>query len=446
MTSAHIGALRQQLDTVASQLESLQHRVSFRISEPPSVGVGEEPACHRVSPEAMADLYEFYALQPVTRLRVVDLVDIDTQTELCAFANRILREYAVRTAHRARKLMLAPLGLAYMPSIVRLRQLYERTFHEVRNAFERPLSNTPHELRAFDNVIRRVFDRHISVSNLLSLSIVEFAKQKRWESSEGASTQSSEADAALWVFRNYSQLEDFFVEFVTERVSLRLLIRHYLYLSEKVLALSPLVCAADSFEHDEAQCSGAFCKQTNVLTLAKMAVRNVQAEVADAPPIELLMHGDMSHTLFGVNAYIYGIIHTLLSEAVESTVAHYSRVPQLPPPRAAIRVLVSQSSSQQDAVVRVSDACGGCAVELLDETMSYVSYVRCHRHLVRSGEAAGHNEVGFSWERSALRLPYARTAARCLGGDVAVASVEGVGFDRTFCFPSRAGDFSNRLL
>lgn len=369
--------------------------------------------------DEFVELNQFYAAQQTRGMPVQNLLHINTPNDLHEHATLIYREYLVRVALRARCLALAPFGLSQMPAIKELKRFYQWTFHDLRNT-KVPTDNT--EAREFDTVIRRIFLRHYNVSTLLNDGFLELAKREHWKDF----TEEFRAD--------YAGLEDFFTEFCTSRVRLRLLIGNYVYLSTKILDVKPAeyesydtdLCTKPMFfDHNPDDFVGQICKETSLLTLLKYSVREAQKSFTDAE-IELNLSGEDSLTFVGVPYITSDIITAMLEDAVQANV---QRQEKFGIPCTKITITLSQHSTNENYAIRISDTAGGVPLSTSAQELSCWS-------MYSHGAVAEHADFS-GWSDSPIRLPYAHSAAHAMGGNITTASIEGFGTDRQLYVPSQ---------
>lgn len=366
--------------------------------------------------EEFVDLNQFYAVQKPKRIEAESLLYITTPNNLLKHAAIVHREYLVAVACLARSLNLAPYGLSQMPSIKELKRWYQWTFHDMRNTQTPTDAGTAAD---FDNLVRRAFLRHYNVSTLLSDGLLELAKREQWGAVD------DEMRSA------YVDLEEFFDDFCCSRVRLRFLIGNYMYLSTQILNVKQDTAKSGDtegitnpifFNHNPNDYVGQICKKCSLALLLKCAIRNAQKNFDDAE-IELRISGNADLTFVGIPYITYDILSAMIDDAVQ---ANHRRQELYGTPCSKIDVTLAQREGSKSYVVRISDTAGGMPLSAADlsltlwsTTLQTMSDDKCK-----------------TWIQSPIRLPYAYCAARVIGGDLTVASIEGYGTDRQLYLPS----------
>lgn len=370
-----------------------------------------------LTPEEFTELNQLYAKQKVRDLPIENLLYITSLNDLKQHAEVIFRQYRVRLARLARHLNNAPYGLSQMPAIQELKKWYQWSFHDVRGS---PAATNREACDRCDRTVRRVFTRHYNVSTLISEGMVEFAHREGW------SVVNEQVMAA------YEELEDFFVEFCLGRVRLRFLIGNYMYLSTKILGLpKDVYCANDPdgltapvfHDHNPEDFVGQICQKTSLLTLAKCAIKEVQRHY-DAE-IELRLAGKPDLFFLGIPDLTHDIICAMLEDAISANVDHQERSGK---PCSKIEVTLAQWPDNKRYVLRVSDTAGGMK---LSEASRQLSSWSLYKNI--QGQQ---RDLISSWTSSPIRLPYAYSAAKVIGGNISLASIEDYGTDRQLYLPS----------
>lgn len=424
-----------------------------------------------VDPVILEDLYEFYALQPHEPYAYASLTNIVTVEALLDFARYLHREYMVRLAGRARSLRYAPLGLSQMPSIRELRRWYELSFYNMRVIRE---IKSIEDLLNFDKVVHAILDRHINTTDLLSNGMYEFANR------EDILTEKKLSDNNL--IDLYSGVQDFFEEFCDTRVRLRLLLGHHIYLTSKLLVdympeeqRAAAAKVQDFYNHKPSVFTGQVCHKCDIRQVVYAAIQETKSsEVEDPdliPNITLYVSevglsepyvysgersgsdgdpGIIAHTAAAkkknkgdtdfkpftftcVPSLVYWIVASLVGEAIRSNMMQKEchNVAITP-----ITVVISQGSTLSDVVVKVSDTAGGMPLNVVTTSLTYISSCRQYLEDQQLFSNTTSIKTGAGWNHTPIRMPYAVVAARCVGGDVSVASIEGHGTDRYLYIPN----------
>ncbi|KAG5477892.1 hypothetical protein GH5_04746 [Leishmania sp. Ghana 2012 LV757] len=370
-----------------------------------------------LTPEEFTELNQFYAKQKIKDISFENLLYIHTPNDLMQHAETVFRQYLVRIARRARHLNNAPYGLSQMPGIQLLKKWYQWSFHDVRST---PVPTNRDGCYRCDRMVRRVFLRHYNVSSLITDGMVEFASREGWRQVDEE------------VMRMYDELPNFFEEFCLGRVRLRFLVGNYMYLSTKILGIGREEYASNDpeghtvpifFDHNSEDFVGQICKKCSLLVLTKCAIKEAQSKY-DAE-IELKLAGEPDLVFVGVPYITHDIICAMLEDAVSANVDRQERTGK---PCTKIEVTLAQWSTNKRYVLRISDTAGGMTLSQASKQLSCWSLY---------GKTQGHNQESIStWTSSPIRLPYAYNAARVIGGNISLASIEGYGTDRQLYLPS----------
>lgn len=412
-----------ELNAFRKAVEATSPEVAKKANALIGESVGSTNGCRTgiespLTADEFTELNQFYALQQSRDIHVENLLYINTPSTLMQHAATVHREYLVRAAQRARKLNAAPYGLSQMPSIKELKQWYQWTFHDMRN------SQKPSDIegaREFDALVRRVFLRHYNVSTLLNDGFLELARREHWR------------EVTRELRSSYKELEEFFTEFCTGRVRLRFLIGNYMYLSTKILNVErPEYVEWDPegltkplfFDHNPEDFVGQICRKTSLLNLLKYSIRQTQKGY-DEEEIVLRLAGEDSLTFVGIPYITCDVLTAMLEDAVQ---ANLKRQEAFGVPCSKIEVTLSQHSKSKNYVVRVSDTAGGVPLSEAEQALACWS-------LYKAVQEGGQDKFK-TWTQSPIRLPYAWCAARVIGGDITLASIEGYGTDRQLYLPS----------
>ncbi|TPP44818.1 Mitochondrial branched-chain alpha-ketoacid dehydrogenase kinase family protein [Leishmania donovani] len=358
-----------------------------------------------LTPEEFTELNQFYAKQKVKDIFFENLLYINTPNDLMQHSETVFRQYLVRIARRVRHLNHAPYGLSQMPGIQMLKKCTSGAFTTFAALqFQRPETNAT----------------GATACSLITDGMVEFASREGW-------THVDEE-----VMRTYDELQNFFEAFCLGRVRLRFLVGNYMYLSTKILGVSKEEYAVNDpdgltvpifFDHNAEDFVGQICKKCSLLVLTKCAIKEAQASY-DAE-IELKLAGDPNLVFVGIPYITYDIICAMLEDAVSANVDRQERTGKA---CTKIEVTLAQWPTNKRFVLRISDTAGGMTLRQASKQLSCWSLYR---------NIQGHNQDTIStWTSSPIRLPYAYNAARVIGGNITLASIEGYGTDRQLYLPS----------
>ncbi|KAG8340112.1 putative Mitochondrial branched chain alpha ketoacid dehydrogenase kinase [Trypanosoma vivax] len=368
-----------------------------------------------LSSDEFVELNQFYAHQIVQSIPLRNLAHIGNIDDLFGYARTVHRECLVRIAQIVRALYHASLGLSQMPSVQQLCRCYEWSFHDVKTT---KVPTNPDDAIKFDTLFRRLFLRHYNVSVLLSEGMQELGQREKWN--EGSFTDKSLSET-------FDELQLFFDNFCMSRVRLRFLVGNYIQLSTQILNIQPKCCEKLTgpihFDHTPGSFVGQLCRECSLVKLVECVIRSA-SNGGEGPKIELQLDSVSNHTFLGIPYIIFDILSALFDDAIQ---ANFSRQEKTGIPCSTIVVTVAQSESNKQLSVRISDTAGGMPLHEAEHALRYWSIYRCTEDMLKNSN---------TWIHSPIRLPYAYCAARVLGGDISVISVDGYGTDRFLYLPS----------
>lgn len=136
---------------------------------------------------------------------------------LIQVASFLHHELPIRLAHRAIELEELPHGLSQMPSVRTVRDWYVESFNEL---LAHPKPRTVEEEASFEQVLRRIYDRHAPTLLKMARGVHEFKQTLRKETSKGS---------YIW---EYPEVHQFLDSFYVSRIGIRILIGQYLELRQ----------------------------------------------------------------------------------------------------------------------------------------------------------------------------------------------------------------------
>merc|ERR1711916_95604 len=288
-----------------------------------------------------------------------------------------------------------------------------------------------------------VHRRHHVTTDLIAQGINEFVLRNHLHEDVQASRSLealAEGPPPLDLYTEYQDFQAYLERVFTSRANVRFLIGHFV---EAVRQILPEELATadgampssreDSIDyedrhaaprfvgHDPADFVGSLCQNVNIAKVARIACdngRNVMLGLAGddtVPHVELTVVGDQDFTFCYSPKQAFNIITALVAHALKQEMRMGRERPR------PIQVLVSQGPSNGDAIVRITDFGGGIALGDLETATTFLYSGRKTQALALSKQ----DEPMKGWMRSSLRLPVAAVLARCLGGDLTVASADG---------------------
>lgn len=369
-----------------------------------------------LTPEEFIDMTQYYALQqeePIQISKFPQKIDLEN---LFKHSLYFREDMLVRIALLAKALTLAPLGLSQMPQVQRLIRYYQLSFHDLVSW---PAPKTVADLHHYDKMSRAIFLRHFNVSRLLCDGLLSLGKREGWW----------KIDMAL--AERYPDLQEFFQNFFSLRVRMRLVCGNYVHFSSQVLKLPRTsyeevdkagLTELCTFGHEPSEFVGQVCKTTSLLTLVKFCLEDVKRLYADAV-FDFQFHGDESIRSTRIPYILYDMVVALLCDAVEANIYNEKVNGKAPAP---IEVKLVQTKNSENYTLRVSDTAGGMCLEDSRLALTCWSTFRNSEHK----SPLKLSRDGISWIHSPIRLSYANSGASNFGGKVSVTSIEGYGTDR----------------
>ncbi len=141
-------------------------------------------AARRIAPTsstALHNLIELHGSKPATAVTVRDLYHHgmvarkEPSLARLSSARWLHRELPIRLAHRVHELNTLPLGLAEMPSVVEVRQMYEQSFADI---VETAPPQEEEDERHFAGLIEGIRSRHDSVVMLIARGVLELKERQ----------------------------------------------------------------------------------------------------------------------------------------------------------------------------------------------------------------------------------------------------------------------------
>lgn len=128
----------------------------------------------------LTQLIEIHGSKMATPVSVRDLYNHgmvakrDPVSARLSSARWLHRELPIRLAHRVRELEELPLGLAEMPSVIEVRDMYQRSFADIVHS---PAAETVEDERQFAQQLDTIRTRHDSVVKLVARGVLELKER-----------------------------------------------------------------------------------------------------------------------------------------------------------------------------------------------------------------------------------------------------------------------------
>lgn len=333
-------------------------------------------------PKDTATQLRIFARRKQTPLTIRQLYDFgysgDAKTILTA-AQFLHNELPKRLAAMAEDLVELPGGLAEMPSVRRILQLYIRSFTDM---LEFPFPQGPSDEERFTELLSQIKERHRHVVETMALGLRELQHKR------GGQEMDQEINDAL-------------DRFYKTRIGIRLLIGQHISLKHARPGWVGIIhgeCAPAQIAWEASQ---------NALHLCEM-------NYGRAPEVRIVGVTDLAFTY--IPSHLHHMFYELLKNSLRATAEKHAEAPKLPP----ITIVIARGA--EDVAIKISDEGGGIPRSGIDRIWSYL-YTTAKppdEHMLREVDPiAGY---GFG-------LPVTRLYARYFGGDLQVIPMDGYGTD-----------------
>lgn len=334
------------------------------------------------------------ASETATPLTVRDLRCVGTRADVAdarlESARWLHGELPVRLAHRVVELGELPYGLAEMPSVVQVRDMYTRSFAEI---YESRRPDGYGEAEDFTKMLGRVRDRHEDVIKLVAKGVLELKEECGRCPSD-------------------MEIRSFLDRFYMSRISIRVLLSHHLALGVEKPGYAGIISQK--------------CCPAELARDAIDATRNLAyAHYGEAP--EVTVEGNVGFTFPYIERHVYFCLFELLKNSLRATVEKHRDAAVLPP----VRVVIADGA--EDLSIKISDEGGGFRRSQLDRVWTYLFTTGKipAQQLLRIEECGKADNsgrpdpiAGFGYG-----LPLSRLYSRYFGGDLTITSMHGHGTD-----------------
>lgn len=327
-----------------------------------------------------------------------------------ASAQFLHNELVTRLANSVNILNHLPFGLSEMPSVRKVRELYDINYKRV---CEWPVPDSPETELKFTTMLAAEKKRHSAVVPTVARGVYELK---------------SSLDLSLQEEQTLSEaLDDFFLG----RISIRMIVGQHaesLKISGgRVLELDPADVADEAIQRARFLCN---------------------QELGVAPPVEFLARGKPGPFLY-VRSHLHHMMFELLKNSMAAVVnfaqkharfgVRITEPEQLPP----IKLIVSQG--KEDIIVKISDEGGGISRADLQKVWLYTFTTHPAPQWLRTPDSVAQPPTFREhFAGAGYGLPVARLFARYFGGDLQLASMDGYGTD-AFLHVRRLGDRTEYL-
>ncbi|XP_072976462.1 pyruvate dehydrogenase (acetyl-transferring) kinase, mitochondrial-like [Typha angustifolia] len=325
------------------------------------------------------------------------------ERNLLISAQFLHKELPVRIARRAIELESLPFGLSQKTAVLKVRDWYLDSFHDIRSFPE--IKDTSDEL-AFTRMIKMIKVRHNNVVPTMALGVQQLKK---------------ELDPKIFP-RDLEEIHQFLDRFYLSRIGIRMLIGQHVALHDP---------------DPEPGCVGLISTRLSPMQMARAASEDARSiclrEYGSAPEIDI--YGDPSFTFPYVPSHLHLMVFELVKNSLRAVQERFMDSDKEAPP---VRIIVTDGL--EDVTIKISDEGGGIARSGLSKIFTYL-YSTATNPLDESYEGV---TEGVTMAGYGCGLPISRLYARYFGGDLQIISMEGYGTD-AYLHLSRLGDSQEPL-
>lgn len=308
------------------------------------------------------------------------------------------RELPVRLAHRVRELGELPYGLASMPSVASVRNMYQHSFAEILSC---PAPNTRTREQEFSTLLENIRHRHDDVVMLIAKGVLELKE----DCGRGGGDL---------------EIRSFLDRFYMSRIGIRVLMSHHLALGNKTEGFAGII---------NTRCSPALLARDAADATRSLAYQHY----GEAPDIEIRGNTDLAFPY--IDRHLFLCLFELLKNSLRATIETHRDADVLPP----VRVIIADGV--EDVTIKISDEGGGFSRSEMKKVWTYLfttarlpaaqllAISDKHSHCNRPDPIAG---FGYG-------LPLSRQYARYWNGELGLSCMEGYGTD-AYLHLSKLGD------
>jgi pyruvate dehydrogenase kinase 2/3/4 len=334
--------------------------------------------------------------RPVTLKQLLELGSNPSEEALLVAAQFLHQELPVRLAHRVIELESLPFGLAEMPSIRLLRDMY---IDSTRELMEFPRPELPSDDMSYVQTIDGIKRRHSSVVPLMATGVLEL---KRLIGADALSPK----------------IQEFLDRFFMSRIGIRMLIGQHVALHQPPSpGFAGLICA---------ECSPAAVARDAMADARHLC----ELRYGVAPEVGVFGKSDL------VFPYLPSHLHHMLFELLKNSMRavvelHDTDAAPLPMVRVAL------AEGQEDVTIKISDEGGGIPRSGIPQIWTYL-YTTAEPPEFDS-DCSSRSDFRAPLAGLGYGLPLSRLYARYFGGDLQIISMEGYGTD-AYLHLKRLGD------
>ncbi|XP_055822214.1 pyruvate dehydrogenase (acetyl-transferring) kinase, mitochondrial-like [Solanum dulcamara] len=309
------------------------------------------------------------------------------------------KELPIRIARRALELEDLPYGLSSKLGVVKVRELYLDSFHELRSYPE--IKDKNGELK-FTQMVKMIKVKHNNVVPMMALGVKQLKKERPQFDHE-----------------DLRGIHQFLDRFYMSRIGIRMLIGQHVALHDPNplpnrvgyihTKMSPLEVARDASEDARGICL---------------------REYGSAPEVKI--YGDPDFTFPYVPTHLHMMVFELVKNSVRAVQERFMDSDNVAPP---IRIIVA--GGLEDVTIKICDEGGGIPRSGLPKLFTYLYSTT--KNPLDEDFTTTDVTVPCTMAGYGHGIPLTRLYARYFGGDLQIISMEGYGTD-AYLHLSRLGD------
>lgn len=352
--------------------------------------------------ETLDTIYRIAKFEAITPVSLTVLLNhAHTKQKLITGGQWLLHELKVRLAKQVYDLDRAPYGLILMNSARKVRNWYLVSFEELHSFGS---IHSHFDQQRFVSLLDKIYSRHGSTMMAMARAVQEL----KAELSKSLLLNVQDVELSG---ENYFDIHNALDRFFMNRIGIRTLIGHYLELNR----------GSDSKEF-----VGFVNTKMNPVSVVETAAEDAKYMCLKSYGVAPNIIFENTQSVQGVFPFIpnhlYYVMFELLKNALRATVDfNNASNKQLPP----VEVIISDSSTNEDLAVCVSDQGGGIPRSHIKKIWSYM-YTTAKPVVTLDFEYPDFDKdapiAGFG-----IGLPLSRLYARYFGGDLKIAPIEGYG-------------------
>ncbi|CAF1026140.1 unnamed protein product [Rotaria sordida] len=340
--------------------------------------------------------FEYYSKFQPTVVTLKSLIDFAVKDDIIASYKFLRVELLVRWSHMRKEMNYIPGRLLEMPSFKHINSLYDQSFSEIL-AFKN-VEPTATTLRNFTETLVGIRRRHADI-------VPTFARVNN------AYMEMEQTGPVDLIEKN--RLQYFYDRIFINRIGIRTLIyQHTLLFGNESPPTSQQVGIIDPYCDVARVVQDAYATAKRLFERASYRVPDVEITSYNARQNE-----DSQVTVVYIPAHIYHITFELLKNSLRATIERHGLDAKTYP---SVRVHIVKG--HEDLTIEIADRGGGVSRSKLSHLFHYMYSTAPKPQIESTGDAKGTPIAGLGYG-----LPIARLYAKYFQGNIALASVEGLG-------------------